>query len=210
MTLRFVFTVTGSPGFLFLKPILLKPMSAAICGFSAEALHQAMATCKFCLRTWDSTPNPNIAQAKADPSKQHLQKARSNGGRECKSCRGHIKSQYWEWSDRKDALENKIDEDEPFAEGYDESLGEWEHRTYVEGRRSSRAGRVPVGVRQDPEVEVQEVVQKEIIPRRHLITMRELEKYGFTPGCRGCEAKRRGDVWKKDIVESVAGEWRRR
>ena len=51
-------------------------------------------------------------------------------------------------------------------------------------------------VRQDPEAEVQEVVEKEIIPRRLVITMRELEKYGFTPGCRACERKRRGELAK--------------
>ena len=51
-------------------------------------------------------------------------------------------------------------------------------------------------VRQDPEVEVQEVVEKEIIPKRLIITTRELEKYGFTPGCRACERKRRGELAK--------------
>ena len=43
---------------------------------------------------------------------------------------------------------------------------------------------------------VPEVSEKEIVPRRRVITMRELEKYGFTPGCIGCEAKRRGGVAK--------------
>ena len=33
---------------------------------------------------------------------------------------------------------------------------------------------------------------KEVIPRRRVITMRELEMYGFTPGCPGCAAARIG------------------
>ena len=208
--------------------------------------------CKFCLREWDSTPNPNIAQAKADPTKKNLQKARKEG-RECGPCRGHIKSQFPEWDDKKTALEKQIAQDETFADAYKDSLRKWENKTYVEGGRSRGAGggagagvtllntaqyrttelvgylwpvpiyqqninkRLPkhlttikhcgrlvkgvVGsedpeVRQDPEVEVQEVVEKEIIPRRHAITMRELEKYGFTPVCPGCEAKRRGGIAK--------------
>ena len=40
------------------------------------------------------------------------------------------------------------------------------------------------------------MVEKEIKPRRRMITMRELEKYGFTPGCRACERKRRGELAK--------------
>ena len=43
--------------------------------------------------------------------------------------------------------------------------------------------------------------EKEIVPRRRVITMRELEKYGFTPGCAGCEAKRRGGIAKSGHSE---------
>ena len=95
--------------------------------------------CKFCLREWDSTPNPNIAQAKADPTKKNLQKARKEG-RECGPCRGHIKSQFPEWDDKKTALEKQIAQDETFADAYNDSLKKWEHKTYVEGGRSKGAG----------------------------------------------------------------------
>ena len=95
--------------------------------------------CKFCLRCWDSTPNPNIAQAKADPTKKNLQKARKEG-RECGPCRGHIKSQFPEWDDKKTALEKQIAQDEAFADAYNDSLKKWEHKTYVEGGRSRGAG----------------------------------------------------------------------
>ena len=40
-------------------------------------------------------------------------------------------------------------------------------------------------------------VQREFQPRRLAITKKELDKYGYTPGCIGCEAKRRGGIAKK-------------
>ena len=95
--------------------------------------------CKFCQRPWDSTPNPNIAQAQADPDRKNLQKARKEG-RECGPCRSHIKSQFPEWEDRKAALEKQIAQDETFADAYNDSLKKWEHKTYVEGGRSRGAG----------------------------------------------------------------------
>ena len=39
-------------------------------------------------------------------------------------------------------------------------------------------------------------MNQEIVPRRPTITTRDLEKYGFTPGCRACERKRRGELAK--------------
>ena len=56
--------------------------------------------------------------------------------------------------------------------------------------------------------EVPEVSEKEIVPRRRVITMRELEKYGFTPGCAGCEAKRMGrysEKWSQRRVPQTSG-----
>ena len=57
-------------------------------------------------------------------------------------------------------------------------------------------------VKPDAEIEVEKVTQKEVLPRRRVITMKELEKYGFTPGCPGCETKRRGGIAKSGHDEN--------
>ena len=66
--------------------------------------------------------------------------------------------------------------------------------------------RVPIRITLGEEVtEVQpREVQKDVepLPRRMGITATELEKYGYTDNCPGCQAKRRGAVAKKGHSEA--------